>query len=210
MNCVSKWLRELEIGEGIVIRPNLEAEPSDNPNDDGIDFECLVQKTAFVNGKRLTYEVPFDSLGVGSRQLIILLVTMALVITDARHKSYPTLVTVEEPEQNLHPAIQSRLADMFLDFYKRFNCQCIIETHSEYIIRRSQVLVAEGIKNKAFTLMDNPFRVYYFPDDGSRPYDMEYKGNGRFGKTFGPGFLDVAGNSNLALLDLASLTSLRK
>lgn len=211
MACVSKWVKELEIGDGIDMRPDTEAEEADAENRVGTKYvECFVRKTALMNGKKLTYEVPFDSLGVGSRQLIILLVTMALVITEARHKSYPTLVTVEEPEQNLHPAIQSRLADMFLDFYEQFKCQCIIETHSEYIIRRSQVLVAEGIKNKAFTLEDNPFKVYYFPDDETSPYDMEYKENGRFGRTFGPGFLDVAGNSNLALLDLSNLTGRKK
>lgn len=211
MACVSKWIKELEIGESIDIRPDIEAEEADTQNRVGAKYyECFVRKTAHMNGKKLTYEVPFDSLGVGSRQLIILLVTMALVITEARHKSYPTLVTVEEPEQNLHPAIQSKLADMFLDFYEQFKCQCIIETHSEYIIRRSQVLVAEGIRKKAFSLEDNPFKVYYFPDDGSSPYDMAFKENGRFERNFGPGFVDVAGESNLALLDLAMLFDRKK
>lgn len=211
MGCVNKWVRTLEIGEGIIIRPIQDGNVSELLGHIlHEDYECFIKKTALVNGKNHEYEVPFDYLGVGSRQLIILLVTMAIVVTEARKKSYPTLVTVEEPEQNLHPAIQSKLADMFLDFYERFKCQCIIETHSEYIIRRSQVLVAEGIRNKAFALDENPFRVYYFPDDESAPYDMEYKEDGRFGRNFGPGFLDVAGKSNLALLDLANLTGRRR
>ena len=207
MASVTQWVKELEIGEGIVIRQNQDEIIPDSVNRAlNEEYECFIKQSILINGKKHEYEVPFDYLGVGSRQLIILLVTMAIVVTEARRKSYPTLVTVEEPEQNLHPAIQSRLADMFLDFYARFGCQCIIETHSEYIIRRSQVLVADGFKSKSFTLDSNPFKVYYFPDDDSCPYDMEYKENGRFGKNFGPGFLDVAGNSNLELLDLANLT----
>ena len=200
MTCVTKWVRELEIGSGIAIHEDME---------DGM-MGCYVVKTAFLNGKEQTYEIPFESLGVGSRQLIILLMNLALVVTEAAHESYPTLLTVEEPEQNLHPAIQSKLADMFLDFYDQFGCQCIVETHSEYIIRRAQVLVAEGIRKKAFTLEDNPFKVYYFPDDDSSPYDMTFKENGRFERSFGPGFVDVAGESNLALLDLATFFDRKK
>lgn len=202
MACVSKWVKELEIGDGIAIH-------KDPDNEAGM-MGCYIEKTAILNGKEQRYEIPFEFLGVGSRQLIILLMNLALVVTEASGKSYPTLLTVEEPEQNLHPAIQSKLADMFLDFYTRFNCQCIVETHSEYIIRRAQVLVADGIRKKAFSLDDNPFKVYYFPDDDSSPYDMTFKENGRFERNFGPGFVDVAGESNLALLDLATLFDRKK
>ena len=99
---------------------------------------------------------------------------------------------------------------MFLDFHQQFGCQCIVETHSEYIIRRAQVLVAEGTRNKAFSLESNPFKIYYFPDDDSSPYDMIFKENGRFVRNFGPGFVDVAGESNLALLDLADIIVRKK
>lgn len=200
MSCVAKWVKELEIGDGITIHEDPE---------DGL-MGCYVLKTTLLNGKKHKYEEPFEFLGVGSRQLIILLMNLALVVTEAAHESYPTLLTVEEPEQNLHPAIQSKLADLFLDFYDQFGCQCIVETHSEYIIRRAQVLVAEGIRKKVFTLEDNPFKVYYFPDDDSSPYDMTFKENGRFERSFGPGFVDVAGESNLALLDIATLFDWKK
>lgn len=202
MECITKWVKVFEIGDGIRIQ---------RVSDDNESvFECFIVKTAMINGKEQKYEVPFDSLGVGSKQLIVLLMNIAIVITQAAQKSYPTLVTIEEPEQNLHPALQSKLADMFLDFYEQFGCQCIVETHSEYIIRRAQVLVAQGIRKKAFSLDDNPFKVYYFPDDESSPYDMTFKENGRFEKSFGPGFFDVAGESNLALLDLATLIDQKK
>ena len=191
---INKWISAMEIGDALEVRPA----------EDG-KVECVVKCHTEINRQRHDYELPFDFFGVGSRQLIILLINFGITISKSGKKKYPTLITIEEPEQNLHPAVQSRLADMFLDFYRQFGSQCIIETHSEYIIRRTQVLVAEGIRKNEFSLENNPMKVYYFPDNGQPPYDMCFKQTGRFERDFGPGFFDVAGNSNLELLDLASL-----
>ena len=78
----------------------------------------------------------------------------------------------------------------------------ILETHSEYLIRRSQVLVAEAKYNDEQELANKcPFKVYYLPEAGTgKPYDMEYQTNGKFAKRFGKGFCDVAGNLMLDLL----------
>lgn len=191
---LTKWLKELEIGDGLTVK----SEEGSNKSQDN----CFIIKHTLINGQRVSYETSYERMGVGSRQLIILLMSMTIVIAEAEDRAIPTLVTIEEPEQNLHPALQSKLADMFLDFYKTFNCQTIIETHSEYLIRRSQVLVAKGIRKGSLSLANNPFRVYYFPDDKRMPYDMGYKENGRFVHRFEPGFNNVAGDSNLELFEL--------
>jgi AAA15 family ATPase/GTPase len=112
-----------------------------------------------------------------------------------------TTVIIEEPELNLHPALQSKLADLFLDVHQRFNIDFLIETHSEYILRRSQVLVAENEFEVAPN--ENPFCVHYFPKDPSQqPYRLEYEANGRFNRNFGDGFFDEATNSTMALIKL--------
>src|SRR5690606_34480040 len=41
------------------------------------------------------------------------------------------VIAVEEPETNLHPALQSKLADFFIEASKKFQIQFVIETHSE-------------------------------------------------------------------------------
>jgi len=104
-------------------------------------------------------------------------------------------IIFEEPEQNLHPALQSKLADLFADIHKEFGYNVIVETHSEYLIRRTQALIATG----KIPYQKNPFHVYYFPQ-GGLPYDMEYQENGSFAKKFGKGFYDEADSLALELL----------
>ena len=108
-------------------------------------------------------------------------------------------VIIEEPELNLHPALQSKLADLFLDVYKKSN-ECInfiVETHSEYLIRKTQLLV----KGNEFEIEpnDNPFTVVYF-DDRRGPYKMNYREDGKFIEKFGSGFFDVSANLTFELL----------
>lgn len=136
---------------------------------------------------------PLADLGMGSIQLMMLLFALASSIKRNIGSVFgkPTVV-IEEPEQNLHPMVQSRLADLIFDINSKFGLRFIIETHSEYLIRRSQVLVAEQCQNDLSWIANNPFRVYYFPNDGI-PYDMVYQTNGHFEESFGEGFFDEAG-----------------
>ncbi|MBN0459309.1 AAA family ATPase, partial [Pseudomonas aeruginosa] len=48
----------------------------------------------------------------------------------------------EQPELHLHPKIQSRLCDLFL-VMAQTGTQCIIETHSEYLINRLRLRIAQ-------------------------------------------------------------------
>ena len=54
-----------------------------------------------------------------------------------------SIIVIEEPETNLHPALQSKLADLFIECYEKYDIQFIIETHSEYLIRKLQYLIAK-------------------------------------------------------------------
>lgn len=74
--------------------------------------------------------------GVGVSQVLPILVLSFLAERDS------TLI-FEQPELHLHPRVQTRLADFFVSM-NALGKQCIIETHSEYLINRLRYLVAKS------------------------------------------------------------------
>ena len=136
--------------------------------------------------------LPLVEQGFGISQIITHL--LRLVIFDEG------IITFEEPEANLHPAFQSKLADLFADAQKTKNQQFIIETHSEYMIRKFQYLVAKGEMNKKDIV------IYYFNDPNNIPAGekqvkkINILEDGSLSKDFGNGFFDEAGNWELELL----------
>lgn len=143
--------------------------------------------------------------GMGSIQLMILLLRLAAILREYEPQNivaleesdqlrYPTII-IEEPEQNLHPKVQSQLADLFLYLNKEYHCKFVVETHSEYLIRKTQVLVSKENFEDNFSMKENnPFMVYYFNgEDEKKPYyPMEYRTDGNFSNEFGTGFFDAA------------------
>lgn len=170
-NFLHQWLKEFEVGDSIkVISLKGEAYQVlviDKKNKKGID---LADK------------------GMGSIQVAILLMRIATLMR--QYKNSDLTILLEEPEQNLHPALQSKLADLLLDVHRRSEFQFIVETHSEYLVRKSQVIVAN--ENNSLNLFENPFKCYYLPNDGKKPYEMLYRKDGNFSNEFGEGFFDTA------------------
>ena len=52
-------------------------------------------------------------------------------------------VILEQPEIHLHPAVQSALADVILESALVRDVQVIVESHSEHLLKRIQLRVAE-------------------------------------------------------------------
>ena len=150
--------------------------------------------------------------GMGSIQLMILLLRLATILREYEPQNivaleesdqlrYPTII-IEEPEQNLHPKVQSQLADLFLYLNREYFCRFLIETHSEYIIRKTQVIVAEqDYKNENDMKEHNPFMVYFFePNASDRPRRMDYAVSGAFKEKFGEGFFDEASKWDMTII----------
>jgi predicted ATPase len=76
------------------------------------------------------------NVGVGVSQ-ILPIVVMALLAEP------PSLLIFEQPELHLHPRVQTRLADFFLSV-SLIGKQCLLETHSEYLVERLRRRIAEA------------------------------------------------------------------
>lgn len=194
---INKWLKEFGVCESVRIE-----------NEEG-----------HLRIKLITIESPDGRMladyGYGVTQLVSLLLNIEITISKVEHYFdcivgmpvactstliKPFWLIIEEPEMHLHPLIQSKLADMFCDASK-YGVNLIVETHSEYLVRRSQVLVAEAGYDRLTIEKKNPFKVYYFPVSGS-PYDMRYQKTGLFEEPFGEGFFDEAGKWSRLLISL--------
>jgi predicted ATPase len=80
-----------------------------------------------------------DSYGKGLQELIYLIFNIA-----KQTKDKESIMLIVEPEAHLHPNFQSLLADMFVDASKEFNIKFIIESHSEYLVKKFQYLTIKG------------------------------------------------------------------
>lgn len=172
----------------------------------GIDFkiDALVPGEAYT--VTITEEsgsiVPLADKGMGSIQMMILLLRIATILYKNKQKDkngqfdwITSIIVIEEPEQNLHPKMQSYLADLFHFLAKWKRIRMLIETHSEYLIRKSQVIVAnEKFEDDEDLRNNNLFKVYYLPSDDTVPYEMKYRTDGKFSNEFGTGFFDEANN----------------
>ncbi|MBR6032612.1 MAG: AAA family ATPase [Bacteroidaceae bacterium] len=143
--------------------------------------------------------------GMGSIQMMILLFKIATLIRKYKgiggaRRGFMPVILIEEPEQNLHPSLQSELAKLFFEINDKYNIRFIVETHSEYLIRRAQVLVGDmECKTQEETDERNPFKVFYFPENGV-PYDMGMAPTGKFLRNFDEGFFDVAAKLNMEVI----------
>jgi hypothetical protein len=163
---IGKWLEAFEIGSSlhvVTVGPDL--------------YEAYVERDG---AKRYLAD-----LGSGSAQLLPLIINFA-----TRQSS---LVIVEEPEANLHPNLQARLADFFVEMIDQ-GMQVIIETHSEYLTRRLQYLVARGECEP-----DQAGILYLRSEDDDavsektpKVKEITIDGYGQLSQPFGPGFFDQA------------------
>ena len=170
----------------------------------GTDFsiDCKSGAAYYVKVKNMAgREMELADLGLGYIQIMILLLKLATFISRYEGPSTPTpTIVIEEPEQNLHPKLQSLLADLFADIYNDYGFRFIIETHSEYIIRSVQnIVLQQSYRDQDDLEQKNPFKVYYFPTTRA-PYDMGFLPSGRFKNKFDTGFFDEAGRLHMTII----------
>lgn len=138
--------------------------------------------------------------GFGYSQLIPIILK---IYNLRRQNFFDRILIIEEPEANLHPNLQSKLADILkfvIEKNKRW--KLVVETHSEYLIRKLQYLVADS------QLKTEDCIIHYFNSDENlsdqepKVKSIEITENGNMTDNFGPGFYDEATLLKFELLKL--------
>jgi hypothetical protein len=130
--------------------------------------------------KNTNIELAPTDVGVGYSQVLPLITQAAL--------SRRSLVCVEQPELHLHPAMQARIADVFIEAAMGgSNVQFLIETHSESLMLRFLRRIREG------TLNPENIQVLYIDQDlegTSHIHELPISPSGEFLTDWPQGFFD--------------------
>ncbi len=152
-------------------------------------FEILLVDDDGVKSK-------LNEVGYGYGQILPIILKLCLPSKDVSQ------FVIEEPETNLHPSLQSKLAIFFAEVQKKYRYQLIIETHSEYLIRKLQFLIA----TKKYSKDDLALYYFYHPKNipiGEQQIkEIAIGENGLLLDRFGPGFIDEADNIAMDLFHL--------
>lgn len=202
---INSWLKRFDIGESIEIKLTEEG------------FGATIYLTK-LNGER----VLLADEGYGISQLVSVILEIETAILESRVSMrrvegavnpfgllqdsekelcyQPSTIAIEEPEVHLHPRYQSMLAEMFLEAYKLYNIHFIVETHSEYLIRKLQTIVAkQGVSSSDVALH------YIDRAEGAQSPNVrhiEIEADGRLNSPLGSGFFDEADNLAMNLLEI--------
>lgn len=106
------------------------------------------------------------------------------------------LIAIEQPELHVHPALQTELADLFIQSTKERRNRFLIETHSEHLILRLLRRVREttdgDLENPSHALRPEDLCVLYVEptDEGSRVIELPVTPDGDFSRPWPKGFFE--------------------
>ena len=119
---ISEWLREMALAHAFSL------ESSDNS--DGRDYEVRIKKDS------VSPAVTLVDMGYGLSQFLPVLVL-------CYYAPEGSTLILEQPGIHLHPKVQSQLADLLIEVVTERNLQVLVESHSEHLLTRLQLAIAE-------------------------------------------------------------------
>lgn len=191
---LQKWLKEFDVGIDVEIK----------------DIQHSASSIFIISEDRKE-PINLADKGYGAGQITTTLLKITNLVnrisnsrrTYLASSNMPPILLIEEPETNLHPEFQSKLADMFYEANSQFGLQFIIETHSEYLIRKFQVLSAKDEIDR------EKICVYYLDRNEEsnevEPKQLFLREDGSLTGNFGSGFFDEAAGHAMNLLKLKKM-----
>ncbi|HMU44267.1 MAG TPA: DUF3696 domain-containing protein [Ignavibacteriaceae bacterium] len=177
---INKHIKRLGLGEEIILE---QISPGNS-----LYGLYLIEKGQKIN---------FSQTSSGFKQLLPI-IYKAYTTIGGYDRFSQDICIIEQPELHLHPSLQANLVNVFLDEQIK-NRNFIIETHSEHIIRKVQVLIAKGELDR------DRVAVYYFDKDEKTGItsiqEMELEDNGFFKEPWPDGFFDEASDLAYTLLE---------
>lgn len=129
---VADWLKYMDVASDVITKDRGKF---------GRELKVTTNETTI--GQDLTH------VGVGVSQVLPILVLCLLAEPDST-------IVIEQPELHLHPKVQTLLADFFLSM-SLVGKQCILETHSEYLINRLRFRAAAADQDSFSSIL----KIYF-------------------------------------------------
>ncbi|MCR5068309.1 MAG: AAA family ATPase [Prevotella sp.] len=195
---MNSWIKKFKIGDSISLDVDKE----------GLGVQIRLHKSSKNEGGLLADE------GYGITQLVSILLQIETAILSAKGKKVNryygldaldkfksdqfhyevNTISIEEPEIHLHPKYQSVLADMLVEACQKYNIQFVVETHSEYLIRKLQLLVSGHVEG---IIADRSMVSIYYINSVEDKSKQKVKrigicNDGYLDDSFGEGFYDEA------------------
>lgn len=155
-------------------------------------WKHLVRADIYFEDVSTKAKIPPSNLGVGFSQMIPF-VSSALT-------SENRLIAIEQPELHVHPALQTELADLFIQSAMERKNRFLIETHSEHLILRVMKRIRQTFEDKLpegkpRITSDEVCVLYVEPgDNGSVVREMPLNERGELIKGWPGGFFEEALN----------------
>ncbi len=119
---ISAWLREMALAHSFSLK---RAGPRSGKN-----YELRVQQSP------ASPPVSLVDMGYGLSQFLPVLVL-------CYYAPEGSTLILEQPGMHLHPKVQSQLADLLIEVVTERNLQVLVESHSEHLLTRLQLRIAE-------------------------------------------------------------------
>ncbi len=146
-----------------------------------------LHKVLFVD-KRTKKAVQASNLGLGFSQMLPLVISAFACENQ--------LIAIEQPELHLHPALQTEVADLFIQSAKERGNRFLLETHSEHLIlrvmRRIRETTRNSLPNGAHPIKPEDVAVLYVQpgENGSTVQELRIDDQGRFLDNWPQGFFE--------------------